>query len=70
MTRWLVPLILSLLLSASVAAQLYTLRLEYKEYTASMDDVMTALGLGAVLADNPSYRLEGNLLVVTIEVTP
>jgi hypothetical protein len=35
-----------------------------------MDDVMTALGLGAVLADNPSYRLEGNLLVVTIEVTP
>jgi hypothetical protein len=70
MTRWLVPLILSLLLSASVAAQLYTLRLEYKEYTASMDDVMTALGLGSVLNSNPSYRLEGDMLVVTIEVTP
>jgi hypothetical protein len=70
MKRLLVPTILSLLLSASVAAQIYTLRLEYKEYTAPMDDVMVALGLGAVLTDNPSYRLEGDMLVVTIEVTP
>jgi hypothetical protein len=71
MKRLIGALLLALFVAGSVAAQqIYTLRLDLQEYTIPMDDLMIAAGLGQHLNKNPQYRLEGELLVITLEFQP